>query len=287
MAAMDTMFEKTLSGRKAQEQKVMAFLRSNEASIMDLSVSEIAEGAGVSSPTVVRFCKSLGYEGLKDFKLNFQAEIRKERLIREPVTWESTDEKIKILMKEKSVYSVQSLFSEENMEAIERLSDAIVKADNIEIIGMGGSGIIAEYLFKELLRYGKKVSLFSDPYMTAHSIVGRTENDICIAVSCSGTNNDVLIAVNKAKKDGKKIYSITNNGESPLAEMSESYIRSCTVTGFMDEGNAFSRLSQFTAVNLITLKTALRLGRESTEYRDSFKESSNYHNFIVGGKDVH
>ena len=117
--------------------------------------------------------------------------------------------------------------------------------------------------------------------------MGRTENDICIAVSCSGTNNDVLIAVNKAKKDGKKIYSITNNGESPLAEMSESFIRSCIVTGFMDEGNAFSRLSQFTAVNLITLKTALRLGRESTEYRDSFKESSNYHNFIVGGKNVH
>lgn len=287
MAAVDAMFDKTISGRKAQEQKVMDFLRENEASIMDLSVSEIAEGAGVSSPTVVRFCKSLGFEGLKDFKLNFQAENRKARQIKEPITWESSDEEIKTLMKEKSVYSVHSLFSEENMEAIDSLTDAIVKADNIEIIGMGGSGIIAEYLFKELLRYGKKVSLFSDPYMTAHSIVGRSENDICIAVSCSGSNNDVLIAANKAKKDGKKIYSITNDGDSPLAGMSEVYIRSCTVTGFMDEGNAFSRLSQFTAVNLITLKTALRLGRESAEYRDSFKESSNYHNFIAGDKNVH
>jgi len=62
---------------------------------------------------------------------------------------------------------------------------------------------------------------------------------------------------------------------------------SCTVTGFMDEGNAFSRLAQFAAVNMITLKTALSLGRESSEYRNSFKESSNYHNFISGDKDVH
>ena len=85
MAAMDAMFEKTISGRKAQEQKVMDFLRENADSIMDLSVSEIAEGAGVSSPTVVRFCKSLGYEGLKDFKLNFQAENRKAQQISEPI----------------------------------------------------------------------------------------------------------------------------------------------------------------------------------------------------------
>ncbi|MBQ2527981.1 MAG: MurR/RpiR family transcriptional regulator [Spirochaetales bacterium] len=276
---MKAMLDKQLSARKAQEQKVMAFLRAHEDSVMDLSISEIAEGAGVSSPTVVRFCKSLGFEGLKDFKINFQAETIKTRQINEPITWASSDEDIRTLMKEKSAFSVQSLFSSENMDAMDRMAKAIVKADNIEIIGMGGSGIIAEYLFKELLRYGKKASLFSDPYMTVHSSVGRHEGDICIAISCSGTNNDVLTTVNRAKKDGKKIYSITNNGDSTLARMSETYVKSCTVTGFMDEGNAFSRLSQFAAVNMITLKTALNLGRDSDEYKWNFEESSNYHNF--------
>ncbi len=278
-APMKAMLDKQLSARKAQEQKVMAFLRAHEDSVMDLSISEIAEGAGVSSPTVVRFCKSLGFEGLKDFKINFQAETIKTRQINEPITWASSDEDIRTLMKEKSAFSVQSLFSSENMDAMDRMAKAIVKADNIEIIGMGGSGIIAEYLFKELLRYGKKASLFSDPYMKVHSSVGRHEGDICIAISCSGTNNDVLTAVNRAKKDGKKIYSITNNGDSTLAGMSETYVKSCTVTGFMDEGNAFSRLSQFAAVNMITLKTALNLGRDSDEYKWNFEESSNYHNF--------
>lgn len=276
---MKAMLDKQLSARKAQEQKVMAFLRAHEDSVMDLSISEIAEGAGVSSPTVVRFCKSLGFEGLKDFKINFQAETIKTRQINEPITWASSDEDIRTLMKEKSAFSVQSLFSSENMDAMDRMAKAIVKADNIEIIGMGGSGIIAEYLFKELLRYGKKASLFSDPYMKVHSSVGRHEGDICIAISCSGTNNDVLTTVNRAKKDGKKIYSITNNGDSTLAGMSETYVKSCTVTGFMDEGNAFSRLSQFAAVNMITLKTALNLGRDSDEYKWNFEESSNYHNF--------
>lgn len=287
MATMEAMLDKTLSGRKAQEQKVMDFLRANEDSVMELSISQIAEGAGVSSPTVVRFCKSLGFEGLKDFKINFQAETRKTRKISEPITWDSTEAEMVDLMREKSVFAVQSLFSIDNMEASTRIAEAIVEADNIEVIGMGGSAIIAEYLFKELLRYGKKASLLNDPYMMVHNTVGRSERDICIAVSCSGTNNDVLTAVSRAKKEGKRIYSITNNEDSTLAEMSETHIRSCTVTGFMDEGNVFSRLSQFTAVNMITLRTALMLGRSSEEYKQSFNESSNYHNFISGDKDVH
>ena len=287
MAAMDAMFEKTISGRKAQEQKVMDFLRENADSIMDLSVSEIAEGAGVSSPTVVRFCKSLGYEGLKDFKLNFQAENRKAQQISEPITWETPDEELRTLMKEKSVYSVQSLFTAENMEAASVIAEAVMNADNTEIIGMGGSGIIAEYLFKELLRYGKKVSLFSDPYMMVHNTVGRAEGDVCIAVSCSGTNKDVLNAVVSAKSQGKRIFSITNNGDSPLAQMSEAFIKSAVITGFKDEGNSFSRLGQFAAVNTIALMTALWLGNSQEEYKLNFMERSNYQNYISGDKDVH
>ena len=61
---MKAMLDKTLIARKAQEQKVMEFLRANGDSVMNLSISEIAEGAGVSSPTVVRFCKTLGFEGI-------------------------------------------------------------------------------------------------------------------------------------------------------------------------------------------------------------------------------
>lgn len=287
MATMEAMLDKTLSGRKAQEQKVMDFLRANEDSVMELSISQIAEGAGVSSPTVVRFCKSLGFEGLKDFKINFQAEVKRTKQINEPITWESSEEEIKVLMREKSLFAVQSLFSSENMAAISTMVDAIVNAQNTEIIGMGGSSIIAEYLFKELLRYGKKVSLCNDPYMMIHNTVGRVDGDVCIAVSCSGTNKDVMTTAINAKKAGKRLFSITNNGGSPLAAMSEAYVKSSMITGFKDEGNSFSRLSQFAAVNVITLMTALKLGKGSEEYKQSFNESSNYHNFISGDKDVH
>ncbi len=288
MATLDTLMDKQIGTRKAQEQKVMDYLLDHRDSVLELSVSDIASGAGVSSSTVVRFCKSLGYEGLKDFKLSFQAELKRADEISRPFTWESSDEEIRMLMRTKSLHAIQEFFSDANMAAVIKIVDSIVGTRNIEIMGMGGSAIIAEYLFRELVRYGKKVSLINDPYMMRHNVTESAKGDVCIAVSCSGSNADILAAAKAAKLEGKKLFAITNNTSSPLAQMSDAFIISCTVQGFIkDEGNSFSRLSQFAAVNMISLMTALRLGRDNEEYKKNFNESSNYHNFISGDKDVH
>ena len=41
-------------------------------------MAEIAERASVSQPTVIRFCRSLGYKGLPEFKLALSASIGHE-----------------------------------------------------------------------------------------------------------------------------------------------------------------------------------------------------------------
>jgi len=287
MATLDTLIDKEIGTRKNQEQKVMDYLLSHRESILELSVSQIADGAGVSSSTVVRFCKSLGYEGLKDFKLNFQAELVKQEQLSRPFTWESSSSEICTLMETKSVHAVQSLFTESNMKAIDSIARAVVQARNTEILGLGGSAIIAEYLFRELLRYGKKVSLLTDPYMMRHNISDRSPDDVLIAVSRSGSTKEILDLASKAKMQKIRVFSLTSNEASPLAALSEAHVLSCNVRGFKDEGDAFSRLSQFSAINMITLLSAIYLGRGNEEYKRNFNESSNYQNFLSGDKDVH
>ena len=44
-------------------------------SFASLPVSELAERAHVSKPTVVRFCRSVGYDGLADFKLKLAGSV--------------------------------------------------------------------------------------------------------------------------------------------------------------------------------------------------------------------
>ena len=51
------------------EQRVGRLCLADPRAFAKLPVSELADRSHVSKPTVVRFCRSVGYDGLSDFKL--------------------------------------------------------------------------------------------------------------------------------------------------------------------------------------------------------------------------
>src|SRR5205085_12416450 len=57
------------------EQRVARLVLGDPRAFANLPVSELAERAHVSKPTVVRFCRSVGYDGLADFKLKLAGNV--------------------------------------------------------------------------------------------------------------------------------------------------------------------------------------------------------------------
>jgi RpiR family carbohydrate utilization transcriptional regulator len=57
------------------EQRVGRLVLADPRTFASLPVSELAELAHVSKPTVVRFCRSVGYDGLVDFKLKLAGSV--------------------------------------------------------------------------------------------------------------------------------------------------------------------------------------------------------------------
>ncbi len=57
------------------EQRVAKLVLADPRSFASLPVSELAERSQVSKPTVVRFCRSVGYDGLTDFKLKLAGSV--------------------------------------------------------------------------------------------------------------------------------------------------------------------------------------------------------------------
>ena len=53
---------------RKSEKKVADYILANKIKIEKMGLEEIAENSKVSTPTVIRFTKALGYEGFKDFK---------------------------------------------------------------------------------------------------------------------------------------------------------------------------------------------------------------------------
>ena len=52
------------------EAKIAKYVLDHYDQVLSSNITELAEQAGVSDASVVRFCKSLGYKGYQDFKIN-------------------------------------------------------------------------------------------------------------------------------------------------------------------------------------------------------------------------
>ena len=71
---------------RRSERKVADSVLANAEQIIHYSVSQLAEEAKVSDPTVIRFCRSLGFKGFQDFKIRLaQSVVPTVRTIHESV----------------------------------------------------------------------------------------------------------------------------------------------------------------------------------------------------------
>src|SRR6185312_3190130 len=65
----------SLSSLAPAEQRVGTLVLADPRAFANLPVSELAERSHVSKPTVIRFCRSMGYDGLSDFKLKLAGSV--------------------------------------------------------------------------------------------------------------------------------------------------------------------------------------------------------------------
>src|SRR5690606_13373544 len=56
-------------GSNDTERKIAAFVLENLTAIPSWSISEFAQRVNVSETTVVRFCRALGYNGYREFRM--------------------------------------------------------------------------------------------------------------------------------------------------------------------------------------------------------------------------
>jgi len=54
---------------RKSERKVADFILENSTILINMRIVDVASSAEVSEPTVLRFCRALGYDGFQSFKL--------------------------------------------------------------------------------------------------------------------------------------------------------------------------------------------------------------------------
>lgn len=250
------------------EQRVAKLLLADPRSFATLPVSELAERAHVSKPTVIRFCRSIGYDGLADFKLKLAGNVNEGV----PFVHRAVDENdkagdITVKVIDNAVAALLRYRNAAAGQAIERAIAALAQAGRdgrrIEFYGVGNSGIVARDAQHKFFRLGVRATAISDGHVQVMSATMLVPGDCAVIISNSGRSKDLLDVADIARRKGATVIAITASG-SPLAHEVPGQQHVLLVADHPEDADRYSpmvsRLLHLVIIDILTTGVALRLG---------------------------
>ena len=231
------------------EKKIADFLLKDPKAILPLSIVDFAEACGVGEATIVRFSKRLGLDGYQQLKIS--------------IAQEEDAPPVDNISKKDSAYDILTKVCRDinsslektmvviDADEIAKFCEAIMKAREVCIFGLGNSAAVALDVSHKFLRLGIKAHAFTDNPMQAIAASPLGRGDVAFAISHSGSSRDIIEAMEIAKNNGATTVAITKNGKAPIDKFCDVMLHTIS-----DETNyrilgLSSRISQLAIVDAV------------------------------------
>ena len=260
------------------EQRVARLLLADPRSFATLPVGKLAERAQVSKPTVVRFCRSIGYDGLADFKLKLAGSVNQGvPFVHRAVDEDDKAGDIAVKVVDNAVAALLRYRNAAAGQAIERAITALARAGRdgrrIEFYGVGNSGIVAQDAQHRFFRLGLRSAAVSDGHVQVMSATLLEPGDCAVIISSSGRSKDLMDVADIARRKGATVIAVTASG-SALALAVQGPQQVLLAADHPEDADRYSpmvsRLLHLVIIDILTTGVALRLG--STALRPMLAE---------------
>jgi RpiR family carbohydrate utilization transcriptional regulator len=246
------------------EQRVGKLVLADPRAFANLPVTELADRAHVSKPTVVRFCRSVGYDGLSDFKLKLAGSVSEGvPFIHRSVDVDDKTSDVAVKVIDNTVAAFLKYRNDASFFALEHAAQALAATlqtnRRIEFYGVGNSGIVAQDAQHKFFRLGVNAIAYSDGHMQVMSASMLKPGDCAVIISNSGRTRDLMDACDIAKKQGATTIVITASG-SPLASAGQIHLTADHPEGYDKYSPMVSRLLHLLIIDILATTVALRIG---------------------------
>lgn len=213
--------EALMDDLRPSEQSVARFVLRHPNQVIGLSFPDIAARAGVSQPTVARFCVAAGFAGYRDFKLRLAQSLAKGvPFVHRDVGMNDSMAEIGAKVFDRAIAALLTVRNHLDPAALEKATRLLVGAKRIEFYGLGNSGIVALDAQHKFFRLGVPAVAYSDPHVHAMSASLLGKGDVVVAISGSGRTRELIRSVEIARDAGAQVIVLTASG-SPLAKLGD------------------------------------------------------------------
>lgn len=254
------------SALSKSEQIAANYFLSHPDHIFQYPLASLAEMSKTSQGAWVRFCKSIGFEGLKGLKNALFLEISQEKAETDSPKMQFLDirqcSSIAITADQVCANSIQAIEATKNLldeQLLEKLIPMIIGADTIGCFGIGASGLVAEDLYSKFLRLGYHVFYSDDIHVSYAFAATSSPLDIAFLFSNSGETREILRIAEILKKSGTATVAITRyNANNPLSQLADYVLYIDSTEILIRSGATSSRIAQLCVSDILFMAVAGR-----------------------------
>jgi DNA-binding MurR/RpiR family transcriptional regulator len=252
-----------LPALRPSERRIGDLLLADPGDFATRSVAEVAERAGTSTTTVVRFTHRLGYQRFRDLCHDLTTQGLRESLRRE--AWPVADADISpgdsladVVGKIAANESLSIADTAQSLDTAElaRAVAAVHGASRVDVYGVGASAIVAVDLQRKLARIGRVALEWPDAHAAWTAAAVLDPSAVAIAVSHSGATAETLEFLRIAREAGARTIAVTNHDRSPLARAADVVLRTAARETAFRSGALGSRIAQLMVVDCLFVGVA-------------------------------
>lgn len=206
------------------EKRVADYVTAHRDRVEGMSIVEIADVTQVSQATVVRFCHRIGYKGLKDFKIALALASKphvSNTYLDDSVGDASDTASVLRDTIRRYIACLQDTAMIGNEQAFEAAVSAIIRAEKLDIYGVGGSVSSVNLARHMLMKVGIRANECTNYQSQQVSVATLEKNDVVLVVTNMGESHELLSVVPMAKARGAIVICVTCRQQSRIAQISD------------------------------------------------------------------
>ncbi len=204
------------SGKFAtQEQRVADYVQAHLEDISDMTIADLARLCEVSKPTVVRFCRTIGCEGYREFKLRLAQNLAVSMQyisagsVSAPVAGDTAIDQVFGAIQENALALRQQL----DQQSFSAAKSALLRTRHLLFAGIGGgSSTVSQEGANRFFRLGIPTFATSDSYILQMRAATLKPGDVLFLISASGEADAVIGAAEIANGYGATTVCVTAPG---------------------------------------------------------------------------
>lgn len=258
-------------------QKIADFIFAQPQMVSELTISELADKVGVSTASISRFAKAVGYTNYREFSMDLahvRADINRTTMFKKI----HPDDTPNVMAEKTFQAMIDALISTQSILHEDKLEEAvntILHANQLAFFGLGGSSVAALDGYHKFLRTSINSEYYPDFDVQLMQAAKMTSHDCAIMISHSGENQQALTVLKQLQNNHVPVIAITSYGRSSLAQRAGIVLLSLADQVNKSSDGMYTLIAQMALIDSLFTIVAIKLSNKTEAVMDRVREAIN------------